>query len=115
MVHFHRWLFLVSTIPLVTACTVTHTTSSATSDGGAPTTGGPTTTDGGDAGTAPSATPAPLTCLDVLKCIGACPASDHACPDACNAKGSPDAQADVIAIATCIDKNACQDATCAKA
>ena len=67
----------------------------------------------GNDGGAPSSAAAPaLSCGQILDCIGTCADADTACPDACAAKGSPDAQDEVLALATCIDKGACKDADC---
>jgi len=91
------------------ACTVT-TQGAQTGDGGAPAVG----VDGGGDGGAPTGS-AGISCLQVLQCVADCASSDNACPDACAAKGTPEAQAQVSAFATCIQKEACTDAACAEA
>jgi hypothetical protein len=75
-------------------------------------TAGPTTGDGGvgvDSGAPRSGA---LSCLAVLQCAADCAASDTACPDACLAKGSTDGQTNATALAGCIGKEGCSDATC---
>src|SRR5688572_7537266 len=72
---------------------------------------------GGDAGTNNTTTAPPpgTTCLQVIQCIVDCAETDTKCPDACNAKGTPEAQTNVVALATCIDKEKCEDGACTKA
>lgn len=70
---------------------------------------GATSSSGGPGG---SAKPPGLTCLQILQCVVDCPESDSACPDACAEKGTPDGKANVLALATCIDREKCADATC---
>ena len=54
------------------------------------------------------------TCQDIVDCIGACPSSNTTCPDACNAKGSPKAQSDVLALLQCLVNNCSgSDTSCA--
>jgi hypothetical protein len=64
---------------------------------------------GGDAG---QSAPAGLSCLDILKCIVECPDSDTACPDACGEKGSSEGQTNILALASCIDKEKCTTGPC---
>jgi hypothetical protein len=66
----------------------------------------------GDGGTGGNG--AGITCTAIVNCITQCADSDTECPDACAAKGTPDAQTAVTALATCLDKNACKDETCLK-
>ena len=71
------------------------------------------TSDGGSSGNDGGTTPAPaLSCGGILDCIGLCAAADQGCADACLAKGSPDGQAKVTALANCIQANSCSDVAC---
>ena len=64
----------------------------------------------GDGGTASGG--ASISCAAIIDCIYQCADADTRCPDACAAKGSPDAQTAVTAFAVCIDKAACKDEGC---
>jgi hypothetical protein len=96
--HAARLSCLLSCISSL-ACTTAQSASPTTGDGGA----------GVDSG-APAG--GVLSCLAVLQCAADCAASDAACPDACLAKGSTDAQTNASALASCISKEGCSDATC---
>ncbi len=83
-------------------CTATQQVTPAGSDGGA------------DGGAAAPARPG-LSCVQILQCVGACVDSDTPCPDACVEKGDVEGKANVIAFATCVDKEKCADAACIQA
>lgn len=57
-------------------------------------------------------TPPGTTCLQSLQCIVACPENDEPCAEACNAKGTPQAQTQVIDLARCIETASCSDSSC---
>lgn len=69
--------------------------------------GGGATSEGG-----PAAAPPGLSCMQILQCIVACPASDAPCPDACADKGDAEGKANVLAFAQCVDTQKCTDAAC---
>jgi hypothetical protein len=106
------------------ACTITSASTSPAdasttgADSGSSTgfdSGSSSSTEAGALGDGGPGAGAPQNCTQVLQCIGACPTSDASCPDACLGHGSPDAQRVVVALAKCMNDNACADANCVKA
>lgn len=90
---------------IVVGCssTATTTTNGASPDGGASPSG---TSDAGS-------TSGGLSCLDVLKCAGACPDTNaDACVQGCLDQTSKSSQPITSALVKCIDDNKCADATC---
>lgn len=73
------------------------------------------TTPGGTTpgGSTPGA--AGLTCEGILDCQDPCASTDTACLQACFDKGSSAAKAAYNAVATCIQRNRCMDASCLQA
>jgi len=94
---------VLGVVGISTGCTTTTT-------GAAPDGGTGAVTSGADGGTA--AAGSALSCLQILQCVADCASTDAACPDACAAKGTPDAQTQVGALADCINTQMCSDATC---
>lgn len=66
----------------------------------------------GDSGVATSGT---ASCGQTVTCVGACPANDDPCAQACFDKASPAGQQLILALVACIDKNKCADAPCVQA
>jgi hypothetical protein len=103
-------LSFLSLVALATTITACMTTSSATP-------ASTTTTDGGtgnnaDASDGGTVGASALSCSLVIGCIGNCPDSDAACPDACVGAATPDGKEKVTALATCVDAEKCTDVSC---
>lgn len=77
---------------------------------------GMATVDGGspmDSGGSPDGGGSALDCPGFYDCIGECP--DEPCVDACVARVSPDSEALIIGLSTCVDDNGCEDESCIEA